>query len=201
MDLRLTRDGVPVVIHDPMVDRTTDGKGRVAEMSFEDIRRLDAGGWYGEEFRGARVPTFGEVLDLLPEYVGAVIELKVPGLEEAVVREVSERGIEEGVIVLSSFWEFLKRTKELDPRIATMADVPIPTGESVPRMMEVHANIASFHVSKLDVSFVRRCHRHGLLVNTWPVNGVDELEGALNCKVDFITTDDPARIIGALSRL
>lgn len=62
LDVKITRDGVPILMHDDDVDRTTNGHGRVADMDFDDIRRLDAGAWFGADFRGERVPTLAEAI-------------------------------------------------------------------------------------------------------------------------------------------
>lgn len=82
-DVKLTRDGVPVVLHDDTVDRTTDGTGAVRDLGFAEIRALDAGGWFAPAFAGARVPTLEEVLALCRALDLAVnIELKpCPGRE------------------------------------------------------------------------------------------------------------------------
>jgi len=65
MDIRFTSDGVPVVIHDARVDRTTNGSGKVDELTLSEIRELDAGSWFSDEFIGTRVPTLEETLKLL----------------------------------------------------------------------------------------------------------------------------------------
>src|SRR3990172_10900022 len=63
LDAKLSADGQVVVIHDQRVDRTTDGHGRVGQMDFEALRRLDAGSWYDSSFRGQKIPTLVEVLE------------------------------------------------------------------------------------------------------------------------------------------
>ena len=76
-DVKLTRDGVPVLIHDDRLERTTDGAGRVADTSFAALRRLDAGGWFGPAFRGEQVPTLDEALALCAELgLGINVEIK-----------------------------------------------------------------------------------------------------------------------------
>ncbi len=82
-DTKLTRDGQAVVIHDDTLERTTDGKGQVAETDLNDIRALDAGSWFGREFTGERVPTLKETIALLVELnLGANVEIKpTPGRE------------------------------------------------------------------------------------------------------------------------
>jgi glycerophosphoryl diester phosphodiesterase len=92
-DVKLTADGVPIVFHDDMLDRTTNGMGPVATASFERIRGLDAGAWFGVGFMGQRVPTFEEALRLvLAEGLGVNVEIKpCPGREtETARRAVTE---------------------------------------------------------------------------------------------------------------
>jgi glycerophosphoryl diester phosphodiesterase len=92
-DVKLTRDGVPVLIHDDRLERTTNGAGRVADTSFAALRRLDAGSWFGPEFRGEPVPTLDEALALCAELgLGINVELKpCPGRAEETARIALER--------------------------------------------------------------------------------------------------------------
>jgi glycerophosphoryl diester phosphodiesterase len=76
-DVRLTSDGRCILLHDDTLDRTTSGSGPAAALTFEEIRRLDAGAWFAADFVGQRVPSLEETIDLLAELkVSAVIELK-----------------------------------------------------------------------------------------------------------------------------
>jgi glycerophosphoryl diester phosphodiesterase len=87
-DVRLTADGRCILLHDDTLDRTTSGSGPAAALAYEEIRRLDAGAWFGPDFTGQRVPSLEETIDLLAELnLGAVIELKPhPGAEAATGR-------------------------------------------------------------------------------------------------------------------
>lgn len=75
-DVKLSRDGVPVVIHDDRVDRTTDGTGQVRDLDVETLRALDAGAWFGPAFAGERIPTLDEALDLVLER-GLAVNLEI----------------------------------------------------------------------------------------------------------------------------
>ncbi len=77
-DVQMTRDGVPVVIHDLRLDRTTDGRGRVRDTLYKDLRLLSAGRWFGKKFRDERVPALEEALDILAGRTGINIEIKTP---------------------------------------------------------------------------------------------------------------------------
>jgi glycerophosphoryl diester phosphodiesterase len=91
-DVKLTRDGVPVLMHDERLERTTSGRGQVAHTSLEELEKLDAGGWFGPAFRGERVPTFEAALALCAELgLGINVEIKpCPGREVETARVAVE---------------------------------------------------------------------------------------------------------------
>jgi glycerophosphoryl diester phosphodiesterase len=83
IDVRTTKDGVLVFLHDPEVDRTTDGKGKVADLTLAEIKKLDAGAKFDPKFKGERVPTLREVLELANGKIGVMIDLKEENLAYA----------------------------------------------------------------------------------------------------------------------
>lgn len=105
-DVRRTKDGQLVVLHDATLDRTTDGKGALAEITFDNLRRLDAGGWFDGAFRGERVPRVEEVLDLVASHGSAATLIAADmketgnGTEEAVVRLAEQRKILDRLIFI-----------------------------------------------------------------------------------------------------
>lgn len=96
-DVARTKDGHLVCIHDATVDRTTNGTGKVADLSLEQIRRLDAGSWFDKKFAGQRVPTIEEVIKLVAEYrhldVLIAVDLKDPGVDAELVRLAEKHGV------------------------------------------------------------------------------------------------------------
>jgi len=200
IDVRSTKDGVLIVLHDSGVDRTTNGSGPVSEMMFSEVRRLDAGGWFSEKYRGVTIPSFDEVLDIAEGRIGIAVEIKTAGIEGEIVDKICERGLEDDVIILSSIWSSLRKVKRLNPRLTVMADLPNPIPEKLREAMGTYANLVSIHKSRLDKRFVQYCHRRGLLVNTWPINTVEEFTAAVEKEADFITTDNPALLVSILKQ-
>lgn len=96
-DVQRTRDGRLVCIHDDTVDRTTDGSGKVAELTLDEIRQLDAGGWFDLRFAGQRVPTVDEVLALVAQYPGQrvliAVDIKAERVEEELVASATRHGV------------------------------------------------------------------------------------------------------------
>ena len=109
-DLRQTKDGVIVLIHDLMVDRTTDGTGRVCDMTLEELRAFDAGIKFGEEYRGTRIPTLEEFIDLVADHDDLLLNLEIKDYPEElgdfayssadkIIAMVEERGISDRVML------------------------------------------------------------------------------------------------------
>ncbi len=124
LDIHLSADGQIVVIHDETVDRTTNGSGRVCDLSAADIRRLDAGSWFSAEFAGEPLPLLDEVLEWAHGRVGLVIELKLgpvwyPGIEEALVTLLRQHGAEAEVLAISFDHIAVRRVKQVAPAVKT----------------------------------------------------------------------------------
>ncbi|NOY80711.1 MAG: hypothetical protein GXP31_06865 [Kiritimatiellaeota bacterium] len=120
-DLWLSRDGVPVVCHDPKLDRTTNGTGYVPELDWTDIRRLDAGVRRGEEWRGVRVPSLDEVIDAVDGRVGLNIHIKAPGPDNRLIHLVCDRIREYGDVetaYIAGDGPVLEAARQYAPEIA-----------------------------------------------------------------------------------
>src|SRR5690606_12553784 len=124
IDVQRSKDGKLVLIHDTTVDRTTDGTGKVGDLTFEQLRTLDAGSWKGKQFTGEPIPTFEEILDRYHGKVGILIELKAPelypGMEEQVAKALIERNLHkpqnEKIIIQSFNFESIKKMDQLLPK-------------------------------------------------------------------------------------
>ncbi|WP_139488302.1 glycerophosphodiester phosphodiesterase [Brevibacillus dissolubilis] len=120
-DVQLSRDGVPIVIHDFTLERTTNGRGLVHEHTFAELRALDAGSWYGPEFAGERIPTLEEVLIANTGKKLLNIELKKMGMNEQngieakVIELIRRYELEQHVVVTSFNHESVRKVKELAP--------------------------------------------------------------------------------------
>jgi glycerophosphoryl diester phosphodiesterase len=122
LDYHHSQDGVPMVIHDPILDRTTDAlkkwkrrRIKVAHKTAEEIQTLDAGGWFGAKFSGAKVPTLVEALDIIcGKCAAAVIEQK-SGDAQTLARLLQGRQLINRVVVISFDWKFLRELHALIP--------------------------------------------------------------------------------------
>ncbi|MEU1789928.1 glycerophosphodiester phosphodiesterase family protein [Streptomyces sparsogenes] len=190
LDVRVSRDGRLVVIHDATVDRTTDGTGEVASLSLAELRELDAG-------RGERIPTLSEALDAFPGLVQ--VEIKAPEAVEALA-ELDRRTPLPSRAVLTSFHpEVLDRAARLLPRVERGLITATP-GEDLPaRAAELNATwVCPELTPELTARLVERCHAQGLRVDAWPAADARLLARCVALGADAVTTDHPALIDGWL---
>ncbi|MBL1068111.1 glycerophosphodiester phosphodiesterase family protein [Streptomyces sp. 7-21] len=182
LDLRLSKDGELVVMHDAEVDRTTDGSGAVAALTLAELRGLDAG-------LGERVPLFTEALDAVRAPLQA--EIKDRAAAQVLARVLAERDEDRRVTVISFHDEALREISALLPGVAR----GLVAGRSAPSVPEraaaLGASLVSCELRWLDEETVGRCHDAGLTVLAWTVNTGEELSRARQLGLDGIVTDRP----------
>ena len=196
LDLHVSRDGELVVIHDNTLDRTTDGEGPVHARSLQELKRLDAGRWFGESFAGQRIPTLAEVLDRFSGKVPLALEIKAGsaffrGIEERVVSVLREHQVISQVAVASFDHHALLRLKDLEPCLRTAA---LLVGR--PMSMSAVAGPSKTDAMALEFSLVTKtevdaCRAAGLQLVVWVVNEPAQMRHFIDLGVDGIITDSP----------
>jgi len=187
VDLRRTKDGHIVLLHDRTVDRTTNGSGPVAKLFLQDIRRLDAG-------QGQRIPTLDELLRAASGRVGLMLEMKVEGLGEDVLTSVRQIGFAGPVIYASFFHREVQRIHELDPKAVTLVlleGVPI---NSLAFVRDARATCAGIGLDSLTPTFVGTLRSAGIRVFTFTANDPSDIQFARSLLVDGIISDFPDRL-------
>ena len=195
LDVQLSRDGAIVVIHDDTVERTTDGKGEVAELTLEELKRLDAGAKFkGGPFKGAQIPTLDEVFAVTSGKCGLNIELKAGGLEHQVAQIMQARNALGDSIVSSFDWEYLKKIQQLhfNIRVGLLAEE-----KPVDLMMNAVAMRAYSINPRWDMvtsDLCKAAHERGLKLYTWTVDADSRMRALIESGVDGIMTNYPERL-------
>lgn len=183
LDVRRTKDGEIVVIHDAEVDRTTNGKGLVSDLTLSEIKNLSTD-------KGEKIPTLEEALDFLNRKVKILIEVKEVGIEEKVLDIVRRRGLEDNVIIISFHEEVLKRVRELSETIKTgliYVKHKDPIGAAISLKAQYILPMYKFIYSYL----VKKAHEKGLKVIAWTINTPEEAHKFAGMGVDGIASDKP----------
>lgn len=194
VDARLTRDGRVILMHDPTVDRTTNGVGRVADLTLAQLRQLDAG-------LGELVPTLEEALACVRGKVVLQIELKEAHTAAAVVRAVVAAGMEDAVIVTSFVHRWLQEVHTYHPRIRTGALWTRPPHDVVQRARRLGVHALHVWHGHIDEQLVATAHAHGLLVRAWNANHAEEMRRLIALGVDAISSDRPDILLAVYRRM
>lgn len=196
IDVQRSADGVLVVIHDETVDRTSNGRGPVRELSWAELRHLDAGSYFDPRFAGEAIPTLSDVLLLLQDKPATlVIEIKdphfYPDISQQILALLAEYRAQERVVVIS----FDPAELETFHRLAS----GIPIGLAVTKPWPIPHIAPGQTVGVfwpgvlLDPTFVYRMHRRGYAVWVWTVNSPALMRLLAWLGVDGLTTDRPER--------
>lgn len=201
IDVQRSKDGKLVLIHDTTVDRTTDGSGKVGNLTFKELRDLDAGSWKGEQFAGAQIPTFDEILDRYHGKIGILIELKAPelypGIEENVAKELKERNLDkpqnEKIIVQSFNHKSMKKMNELLPKvpIGVLTSSSADTTEQALQEFSTYADYFNPSYGIVTEDLVNQVHSLGMKIGSWTVRSQEAAAFLLDVGVDAIITDYP----------
>jgi len=220
-DVHLTRDGVPVLIHDDDVARVSDRAGAVRDFDWPALRALDAGfrftapdGSTPYRGRGLRIPSLAEALDALP---GARLNLELkedlPGFSERVLAVIREAGREETTLVTSGADRLMQKLRAAVAQtrsgvalgasgvevarfaLAARNGEPPPPGAMA---LQIPTHFAGQPL--VTPELLEAANAHGVQVHVWTINEPDEIAALLALGVDGIVSDYPARVVAAASR-
>ena len=201
LDVMFSRDRKPVVIHDPTLERTTNGRGEVSDYTTGELKRLDAGSWFDAAFAGQHLPELSDVLDLLKGRVYVNIEIKADAyeghhppdaIEKQIVAMVRKKGLQDYVLISSFEIEFLVQIAAMEnpPAIALISKTPVTR-----RIVEIckHLNLFSWHPNQRITTphQVNLMHSAGLKVFPYQVDTVEDYMRMADMKVEGVITDDP----------
>lgn len=197
-DVMLSKDGMPLVIHDETLERTTSGQGRVADWDTSELRLLDAGAKHHAAFAGEKIPTFAEVLQACERYgILPNVEIKPSkGFDvetaQAVVKTIGECWRGDTLPLISSFsfkaLESVQSTAPHLPLALEVVQVPADWREQVK-----YLGCAGFHASAADNSLdvLRDCRRHGVQMAIWTVNDRQQADALFAAGMDAVFSDRP----------
>jgi glycerophosphoryl diester phosphodiesterase len=203
IDVHCTSDGVPVLLHDDTVDRTTDGTGDVRTMTLEAVRALDAGArQFVPRYQGARIPLLSEVIALTKGKALLQIEVKQPDIEEQIAAVVREAGAIQDCEVHCFGAKVVAKMRATEPR---MACALLTDGRRVVDWDEFYSFALSLNAQGVSVNYerakperVRQGQRRGLNFMVWTVDDEPDVRAMADAGVDGICSNFPdvvARVI------
>lgn len=201
MDVRRTRDDVLVLMHDGSVNRTTNGSGKVNDLTFAEIRSLDAGCRHDTGRNSQRVPTFDEALEVCKGKVRVYVDDKT-GIPEVVMAAIEQHRMLDEVIIYGSV-EDLTTIKRLHPAVWIMPDHPSTQEELIWLAQNLHPDALDGNLRDWTIEQVEQVHRLGIQVwvdNLGENDNPDGFQRSLDMDVDAIQTDHPGQLLEFLKR-
>jgi len=206
VDVTLTADGQVVCLHDEKLGRTTDGRGRIDEITLAEALRLDAGSWFSPEYAGELVPTLEAVLVAARGQILLNIEIKPStvdrGVAAKVVELVCEHRVGEEVVISSFSPEALAQVHALDPALHTISLFNRKLHRGVdPAAVVREVNSVALNINRhyLDRKIMDRCQEQGIPVGVYTANKRRQMERLADRGVHSIFTNHPDLLVEVLA--
>lgn len=220
LDVHSTADGTLVVMHDGTVDRTTDGRGKVSEMTLAELKKLDAGYLFTNDdnatypFRGKKIqiPTLQEIFEKFPAMTFNVEPKQAtPSITKPLCEMIRQYKMTEKIIVGSFRQTAVDEFRAVCPEVATSA-TPAEVSEFLamykagiaasysPPFQALQVPVKASFLNVVSKDFVEAAHRQNLQVHVWTINEPDEMRRLIEMNVDGIMTDYPDRLLDLLER-
>jgi glycerophosphoryl diester phosphodiesterase len=198
-DVHLTEDGALAVIHDHLLERTTNGHGLVRDHRMAELKTLDAGSWKDARFHGERIPTLEEVLELAHGRVGVAVEIKnlplpYPGIERVLATCLERAGMTDDSVVISFDHRSVKQFRQEAPDVLTgVLDAARPV-DPLRVMSDAGAEVFCPHWGAIDPETAREIHAAGKFVGVWTVDDPVALAWTRSLPADAVYTNKPRLI-------
>jgi glycerophosphoryl diester phosphodiesterase len=202
LDYYHSADGVPVVIHDKILDRTTNAEDVLGQakllvdaLPLADLRKLDVGVWFEDKFTGTKMPTLTEALDLIQTSSVTLIERKA-GDPAALIRLLEEKGLTDRVVVQAFDWEFVAECRRRSPRLAlgTLSGKPA-NPEQIKAAADTGADIIVWDHQKIGRREIAQIHELGKKAWAYTIDDPNRAKQLIAAGLDGIITNKPAEMI------
>ena len=207
LDVHMTADGEIVVIHDHTIDRTSNGRGMIKDLTLEEIRKFDFGSWFDESFKGTTIPTLRDVLELLRDWDGLLnIEVKsgpifYQGIEEKLVDLVKEYNFGDRVIFSSFNHYSLRDIKAIDSSMKI--GLLYMAGLVEPCIYAKRLGAEALHPLYYNIipEMIEGCKKNGVKLNPFTIDDEKEIEMIMRVGVDGVITNYPDRALRVKERI
>ncbi len=204
-DIRVTSDGALVLVHDAMLDRTTDGRGPVSGVTLEELRRLDAGSWFGEAFRGELIPELPGFLSWIETRApfGAAIEVKASGVGGAVAAAAWASTARDRLCIYAFDAEEISAAKAAAPDLpcVLLLHLTDDPNDVVARIEACGADGADVPWQWNAVALLAAMRQRGYIIGGGSDEGGQAARELVEQGVDVIDTDHPAALLAAVRGL
>ncbi len=195
VDVRTTADGKLVLSHDGSVTRRTTGQGEIAKLTFDEVRKLDAGSKSGPEFLGTKIPTFDEALDMARGKIGIYVDVKQASAKD-LVTHIEAHGMSEHVVIYAGL-RLSKEIQALNPKLKVMPESQ--SVETVKQLIEeLHPHVIAFTARDFTpeiIRLVKEAHAEIYVDRMGATDGPAGWQSAIDAGADGIQSDRPGELV------
>ena len=200
IDVQETADGVIVLLHDTDLKRIAGVHKKIWQLTYSEIKSLDAGSWFSAKFKGERIPTLAEAMKLSRNKIKLNIELKFNGHEkhlvESVVKLIADHDFARQCIITSLNQDGLKKVASINPELKTGFII----AKSIGAMFRIDADILSLSSAMVNADVVAAARKRKKQLHVWTVNSPESMLRFINLGVDNIITDYPANLVNLVKK-
>lgn len=204
-DVHVTKDGELVLCHNGTVDKTSNGRGRISDMSLSDLKRFDFGSWFGRRFKNTTIPTLDEFLQTMKDTAVSVLNIELKPQKggrldfvDTVIQKAKEYGLADKLFISSFDYRILDKAKSLEPCVRTGYLYPA-MGDIIKRKLFSPMNIVRKynidyllpHQGYVSKKLIEKAHDAGKRVAVWTVNKLETAEKLSHWGADGVITDFP----------
>tara|TARA_B100000575_G_C23139934_1_gene663112 strand:+ start:4189 stop:5082 length:894 start_codon:yes stop_codon:yes gene_type:complete len=212
LDVSISKDGIPVVVHDRTVDRTTDFEGDVQSFSLEELKRMEVGAWFSEEFRGEEFPTLRNSLELMKDEIAVNIEIKSEAVSDETQGGVVDKALQivkdldmSSSVIFSSFdYRVMEQMNVLDPKIpkallyeASQSDGLLPSE----LVQKYKIDVFNCSYRQLSEEWINDLQKHKIPYFVYTVNEPELMKEFIEKGVSGIFTDFPQELIKTVENM
>lgn len=208
VDVHISQDEIPVLMHHSTLDHTTNGQGRVTEHTLLELKLLDAGGWKGAQFTGEHIMTLYDVLDLARNRIPLNLDLKTERAIPATLKVVREMNVLNEVIISGCTQDQVKMIRSREPRLTVLLNLdetleqlahtgPAAVFQSRYLAVAEQVGAAGININHVFVNrgLVQQAHQKGVSVWVWAVDDEERVRELLEMGVDSLTTNWPEQMM------
>lgn len=201
LDVLLSKDNVPIVFHDKFLDKKSNGQGLLSDHTLSELKKLDAGSWFHEKFKGVQIPTLQEVLEFTSGKIALNIEIKTEAvsaenntIEKSVIDLVERYNLENEVIISSFDYRAIERVKSLNPKIQTalLYERQQSYGrEPVDLVKDYKVDAFNFSANECAANWLSQLNTHQIPFFIYTVNDPGMMKSLIEKGAKGIFTDKP----------
>ena len=212
LDISTSKDGIPVTVHDRTVDRTTDFEGDVQSFSLEELKRMEVGAWFSEQFRGEEFPTLKNSLELMKDKIAVNIEIKTEAVSDEIEGGVVDKALQvvkdldmTSSVIFSSFdYRVMEQLNVLDPKMAkALLYEASQSDELLPSELVQKHKVDIFNCSykQLSEEWINDLQKHKIPYFVYTVNEPELMRELIEKGVSGIFTDFPQELIRVVENM